>query len=167
MEADYKNKLWPLCCPVAALPLKRKQPTPTISCQSRSEKDLPTLPPVVWSLILTYLTPRAMYNTAFLSHELMNCVSVEAVIVSAVMNGGMARCTVQDLALMMHDQSIHPPNALRLLRLVNAVRCELCLAVSVSCAKKYFGINVCWECLKKTKPSWSRCQTMVTGTKKK
>ena len=81
----------------------------------------------------------------------MNCVSVEAVIVSAVMNGGMARCTVQDLALMMHDQSIHPPNALRLLRLANAVRCELCLAVSVSCAKKYFGINVCWECLKKDK----------------
>ena len=79
----------------------------------------------------------------------MMCISVESVIVSAVMSGGKARRIVQDLALMMHDQSIYPPDALRLLRLVNAVRCELCLGVSVFYTQKEFGLNVCWDCLKK------------------
>lgn len=145
-EADYKNKLWPLHCPVAELPLARKQNVN--SYQSCSNEDHPNILQVAWKSILTYLSPREMYNTAFLSRELMMCISVESVIVSAVMSGGKARRIVQDLALMMHDQSIYPPDALRLLRLVNAVRCELCLGVSVFYAQE-FGLNVCWDCLEK------------------
>ena len=145
-EADYKNKLWPLHCPVAELPLARKQNEN--SYQSCSNEDHPNILQVAWKSILTYLSPREMYNTAFLSRELMMCISVESVIVSAVMSGGKARRIVQDLALMMHDQSIYPPDALRLLRLVNAVRCELCLGVSVFYAQE-FGLNVCWDCLEK------------------
>ena len=129
VEANYKNKLWSLHCPVAALPLARKQNVN--SYQSCSDEDHPNILQVAWKSILTYLSPREMYNTAFLSRELMMCISVESVIVSAVMSGGKARRIVQDLALMMHDQSTYPPDALRLLRLVNAVQCELCLGVSV------------------------------------
>ena len=111
VEADYKNELWPLHCPVAALPLTRKQNVNYY--QSCSDGDHPKILQVAWKSILTYLSPREMYNTAFLSRELMMCISVESVIVSAVMSGGKARRTVQDLAVMMHDQFIYyPPDAL-------------------------------------------------------
>ena len=83
VDADYKNKLWPLHCPVAELPLAIKQNVN--SYQSCSDEDHPNLS------ILIYLSPREMYNTAFLSRELIMCISVESVIVSAVMSGGKAR----------------------------------------------------------------------------
>ena len=87
-EANYKNKLWPLHCPVAELPLARKQNVN--SYQSCSNEDHPNILQVARKSILTYLSPREMYNTAFLSRELMMCISVESVIVSAVMSGEKA-----------------------------------------------------------------------------
>ena len=46
----------------------------------------------------------------------------------------------------MTAKSIYPPSALRLLCLVNGVRCEICTQNPVNHVRKGYAIFVCWNC---------------------
>ena len=83
----------------------------------------------------------------FSSKMLVSSLSVEVVINSAMMAGGNAKATVEELQRLMLTGFIFPPSAIRLLCLINGRRCEVCGVNRVKHVRKGFGINVCWKCV--------------------
>ena len=83
----------------------------------------------------------------FSSKMLVSSLSVEVVINSAMMAGGNAKATVEELQRLMLTGFIFPPSAIRLICLINGRRCEVCGVNRVKHVRKGFGINVCWKCV--------------------
>ena len=144
IQAGNGNPHWPLVCPPAVSLLSRAQAVPVVTTTS-----MPALPAAVLGHILCYLPPREMHSTAFLNKDLMASATVDIVQHSAMMSGGRPRQTIDVLLKLVDAKSIHPPSALRLLCLVNGIRCELCTVSLVNHVRKGFGIFVCWHCLTK------------------
>ena len=144
IQAGNGNPHWPLVCPPAVSLLSRAQAVPVVTTTS-----MPALPAAVLGHILCYLPPREMHSTAFLNKDMMASATVDIVQHSAMMSGGRPRQTIDVLLKLMDAKSIHPPSALRLLCLVNGIRCELCTVSLVNHVRKGFGIFVCWHCLTK------------------
>jgi len=116
--------------------------------------------------VMEFLPPRSLYNIALTCKSLREMVTTKMVVHSALIHGGNAKKTMEELYNMMKNRSIHVPSPLRLLRLANGKRCEFCVNKSVN--SLYNGLNIgafsCWECLTKGddpltkawKTSWAR-----------
>ena len=122
-KQDYKNTLWPLFC------------SPTSSCaiiQVHKGEDclvknqMPSLIPEVLSRIGTYLEPKELFNLVFLNQKVMELLTIETVMRSAMLAGVHAQETIEEIISLLDDGIIYPPSALRLLRLVNGIRCKIC-----------------------------------------
>jgi len=141
--------------------LKSEEPT----------KDDDGSPPVVINVdamvnVMEFLPPRSLYNVALTCKSLREMVTTKMVVQCALIHGGHAKKTMEELYNMMSTHSIHVPSPLRLLRLANGKRCEFCNNKSVN--SLYSGLNIaafsCWDCLAKGddpvtrawKTTWSR-----------
>ena len=142
LKQNYNSVQWPLVCHPAF-------PCPQIDQQQLLGDDerMPTLKPDILMCVAHYLLPRDLYMFVFSSKMLVSSLSVEVVINSAIMAGGNAKATVEELQRLMLTGSIFPPSAIRLLCLINGRRCEICGVNRVKHVRKGFGINVCWKCV--------------------
>jgi hypothetical protein len=62
-----------------------------------------------------------------------------------MIHGGNAGRTIQELYPLMQNQSIFPPSAWRLLRLVNGRKCERCHVQKVDFVRPHYGVFFCWD----------------------
>jgi len=84
------------------------------------------------AFVMDFLAPRDLYRLAFTCKGLTNPVSIPQVVKSALFQGGRPQKTIQDLVpSLLKNEQIHPVSPLRLLRLVNARRCECCNVTGV------------------------------------
>ncbi len=116
--------------------------------------------------VMEFLPPRSLYNVALTCKSLREMVTTKMVVQCALIHGGHAKKTMEEMYKMMSKHSIHVPSPLRLLQLANGKRCEFCNNKSV--LSLYSGLNIgafsCWDCLAKGddpvtsawKTSWSR-----------
>jgi len=128
-------------------------------------------PPVVINVdamvnVMEFLPPRSLYNVALTCKSLREMVTTKMVVQCALIHGGHAKKTMEELYALMSNHSIHIPSPLRLLRLANGKRCEHCIKKTVNTL--YSGLNIasfsCWDCLAKGddpvtrawKTTWSR-----------
>jgi hypothetical protein len=133
-----------------------------------SKKVLPTtssavsLPLDALALVMEFLSPRQLYNLAFSCKILMNAVNTKLIVKAALIHGGHAKHTVDELHELMTNNAIHIPSPLRLLRLTNGKRCEFCFRNQVNFVRPGLGVFACWDCITMrglTKPwklTWAR-----------
>lgn len=91
------------------MPPKKKKPKYAAPEGGRN----PTVGEDALGVVLQYLGPRELYCAAFTCKALMSKVTVELVVVSALMADGSSRKRVEALAPLMEAMSIHPPTPLR------------------------------------------------------
>jgi hypothetical protein len=82
---------------------------------------------------------------AFTCTRLRNEVSTSMVICSAMIHGGHAGMTTNNLLPLMKKGKIHIPSPLRLLQLVNGKRCEFCFNHKVNFVRPEYGVFACWS----------------------
>jgi len=97
-------------------------------------------------IVMNFLGPRELFRLACCSKELVQKLTVEMVVKSALIHGGYAYTTIEKLYPLYRNKSIYPSSALRLLRLVNGKRCEFCHKEKVRHARTGFGIFSCSRC---------------------
>ena len=141
-KQDYKNKLWPLFC------------SPTSSCaiiQVHEGEDgsvtnlMPSLFPELLSHIGTYLEPRELFNLVFLNQKVMDLLTIETVMRSAMLAGVHAQETIKEIVSLLDDGIIYPPSALQLLCLVNGIRCKICnkkLSIMFARVMEYLFVGI-------------------------
>lgn len=121
-------------------PKKRK----TTVKKRHHREDTPYLGVDALALVMDFLAPRDLYRLAFTCKGLMSRVSTAQVVRSALFHGGRPRATIEDLVPLMENEQIHPASPLRLLRLVNAKRCECCNITAVAEASiGRYGVAFC------------------------
>jgi hypothetical protein len=112
-------------------------------------------------VVMDFVGPRELYSLAFTCKKLLSRITTGRVVKSAMVHGGHAKLTIEELARLMKNQSIHPPSPLRLLRLVCGRQCEVCKRNRVNFVRPGYGVFFCWDCLvsRGTEPwktSWVR-----------
>ena len=116
----------------ASLGTKQKQDADSVST-------LPDLSMDSLAHVREYLSPKDLYAMTYASKDLMESLKIETVMKSAMLTGGNAWTTVGVIAKLVETGSIFPPNALRLLCLVNGVRCEACGENLIAFARRAYG----------------------------
>lgn len=128
---------------------------------------LDSLPALCIERIFSYVSdPQDLYNLAFTSNFLMSLVTPPLVIRSAVFHNlrkrdTRHRKTLSNIMSYLSNRSIHIPSAHRLLRLLNAKKCERgdnCwgknlltgkpMALDTTLACRPFGLAICDKCIK-------------------
>ncbi len=97
--------------------------------------------------VMEFLPPRSLYNIALTCKSLREMVTTKMVVQSALIHGGHAKKTMEELYNLMKMHSIHPPSPLRLLRLANGKRCEFCLQSGTNHVRPGLGVFACWDCV--------------------
>ena len=119
------------------------------------------------SLVLELLPPRDLYAAALTCKSLRAKITVAIIVKSVLIQNGRGKQTLDELQKLLSDKSIHPPSALRLLRLVNGKRCEICNRSKVNHVRPGIGVFSCWTCLtergltKGWKKTWVRYRKNV------
>ena len=119
------------------------------------------------SLVLELLAPRDLYAAALTCKSLRAKITVAMIVKSVLIQNGRGKQTLDELQKLLSDKSIHPPSALRLLRLVNGKRCEICNRRKVNHVRPGIGVFSCWTCLtergltKGWKKTWVRYRKNV------
>lgn len=99
------------------------------------------------TVVLSFVGPRSMLALSMTFKTLRNAITTELVVTSAMLHGGHAKKTVEEIFLLMSKQCIYAPSPLRLLRLVNGKLCERCERHQVNHVRPGYGLFVCWDCL--------------------
>ena len=113
-------------------------------------------------VVMEFLAPKELYRLAFTSKSLLQRVTTRMVVRSAMMSGGNAAKTINELHPLMKAGSISLPSPARLLRLVNGKTCEqACCMAKVNHVRPGYGVFLCWECTtqwytKAFKTTWVR-----------
>lgn len=94
---------------------KKKATTPLLDLLPRG---------VIENIFLYLSSARDVYHLAFCAKFLRDAVTAEIVIRAAVFQGGVVREVITTIMDSVANKKIHTPSTLRLLRLVNAKRCE-------------------------------------------
>lgn len=123
--------------------------------------NLPSLSYDILTLVMSYLPIKDLFSIAFLCKTFSQAVTIPMVVRSALFAGGYPMRSMKELYKPMLARSIHPPSALRLLRLASGKRCEICLnklqKVFVRHVRSTFGNFSCWHC--NTKRQFSKAYT--------
>mmetsp|Transcript_17989 Transcript_17989/g.39328 ORF Transcript_17989/g.39328 Transcript_17989/m.39328 type:complete len:568 (-) Transcript_17989:678-2381(-) len=107
----------------------------------------PSLNEDALSCVLEFLPPRELFNTAFTCKGLRDEITTKVVVRSALIHGGHAKQTCEELHNLMSNKAMHVPSPLRLLRLINGKRCEFCVANKVNHVRPCIGVFACWDCV--------------------
>jgi len=102
------------------------------TAKKRSSGDSAPIPLDAMVNVMEFLPPRSLYNIALTCKSLREMVTTKMVVQSALIHGGHAKKTMEELYKLMKNQSIYPPSPLRLLRLANGKTCEFCVKKSVT-----------------------------------
>mmetsp|Transcript_12065 Transcript_12065/g.17324 ORF Transcript_12065/g.17324 Transcript_12065/m.17324 type:complete len:572 (+) Transcript_12065:75-1790(+) len=97
--------------------------------------------------VMEFLPPRSLYNIALTCKSLREMVTTKMVVQSALIHGGHAKKTMEELYALMRNHSIHVPSPLRLLRLANGKRCEFCFLSGTNHVRPGLGVFACWDCV--------------------
>ena len=97
--------------------------------------------------VMEFLPPRSLFNITLTCKSLRQMVTTKMVVQSALIHGGSARTTMEELYNMTKTYTIHLPSPLRLLRLVNAKTCEFCFQKKTKHVRPGLGVNACWDCV--------------------
>jgi len=100
-----------------------------------------------------------IYHLSCMSKACRNALTPEVIIRAAVFGGGRIKRTMEQVMNLVERQAIHVPSSFRLLRLLNATRCERmehCLGYDlvkekssmVRDSNRPFGMCICRLCLK-------------------
>ena len=131
---------------VDAKPPAAKRPKAAAGACAGADTGL-TLNEDALSLVLELLPPRDLYAAALTCKSLRAKITVAIIVKSVLIQNGRGKQTLDELKKLLSDKSIHPPSALRLLRLVNGKRCEFCNRSNVKHIRPGMGIFSCWTCL--------------------
>lgn len=111
-------------------------------------------------IFLFFDSTKDVHSLSRCSKYLRESLTPEIVVRSAVFGGGKMRDAVGSVVQAIKNKSIHVPSTLRLLRLVNAKRCERgdeCFAYNLikkkpdsvaKSGKRPFGLAICQTCVK-------------------
>ena len=115
-----------------------------------------------FSLVMEFLSPRELFNTAFTCKGLRSKITTRVVVRSALIHGGYAKQIIEELHVLMSKESLFVPSPCRLLRLVNGKRCEFCSKNRVNHVHPGLGVFACWDCVTRglTKPWKTSCKTI-------
>ena len=97
--------------------------------------------------VMEFLPPRSLYNIALTCKSLRAMVTTKMVVQSALIHGGNAKRTMEELHALMSNHSIRIPSPLRLLRLANGKRCEFCFTSGTNHVRPGLGVFACWDCV--------------------
>lgn len=97
--------------------------------------------------VLHYLHPRDLLRMSETSKALREYFTTAIIVTSAMIHGGHGATTIKELYKLMKDCSIHIPCPMRLLRLINGKRCEVCFRNKVNHVRPKTGVFACWICL--------------------
>jgi hypothetical protein len=134
-------------------PKKRKKTLEPPSSTSNGDVP-PEISEDALGIVMKFLGPRELFRLAYCSKQLLAKITPEMVIRSAMISGGHAATTIKALQPLMANRSIYPPSALRLLRLINGRKCELCGLAKVSHARPNYGVFFCWPCTTERTRGW-------------
>eukprot|EP00978_Attheya_sp_CCMP212_P024175 scaffold75561_cov55-Attheya_sp.AAC.8 len=98
-------------------------------------------------LVMEFLPPRDLFHTTFTCKALRDKVTTQVVVRSALIHGGHTKQICTTLDKLMSDKAIHVPSPLRLLRLINGKRCEICVAKKVNLVRPSLGVFACKDCM--------------------
>lgn len=79
--------------------------------------------------------------------QTMGAVTTPMVVKSAMIHGGHARKSMEELHALMSTRALHVPSPLRLLRISNGKVCEFCLQDKVNHLRPGTAVFACWSCL--------------------
>lgn len=91
------------------------------------------------SIIFSFLNCRDLLSMASTSKLLMERVTYEHVMQSALMNGGHAAASVDRMMALVRERRVYIPSPMRLLRVANGQRCECCLRDRVNLLSADYG----------------------------
>jgi hypothetical protein len=115
------------------------------------------LPAEIFSLVLQFLSPRQILALASCSSVIMQYVNYELVIRNTVLTGGSQPVLNLTAALQgLCRQAIYTPSPMRLLRIVNARRCERC---SRKTNILRMGLFICSKCANDLTYRERKCRT--------
>lgn len=99
----------------------------TIDTSHHIVKDLCNLPYEIMQRILGWLpSVKDIQNVVIASKEMEKYLSVDLLVKTAMMQGGLPKMSIERLVHPMRSASIYPPSPLRLMRMLNGKRCEVC-----------------------------------------
>lgn len=101
----------------------------------------------VLTVVMSFVSPRQLLNLSQTCRPLHDAVTTELVVKSAMIYGGHAIKTMEELYPLFQKQSIYVPSPNRLLSLANGKRCEHCLISKVNHVRPNYGLFLCWHCL--------------------
>ena len=125
-------------------PAAKKRPRGALK-KSESSSSAP-IPLDAMFNVMEMLPPRSLYNIALTCKSLRQMVTTKMVVSSALIHGGNAKKTMEELYALMSNHSMHIPSPLRLLRLANGKYCEFCPA-KTNHVRPGVGVFACWDCL--------------------
>ena len=161
-KADYSNVMWPLVHPqpehIEQTARKREcrflfpakpicSAAPIIDAKSPMMVLGMSLSDDILAHIMSFLDKHTLLSFASCTKSLGSYVTKSMVVKAAMSAGGNAKISINEICRLEENASIYPPSPMRLLRLVNGKRCEICLQHSVSHVRVDFGNFVCWQCI--------------------
>lgn len=126
----------------------KKKPPPAHIDESLNPFAIPDLV----DCIKPFLSIRDLFHFAMCSKTLMNSITYDDVIGSAIRSGGKSMNVMGNTARLVREDKIYVPSILRLLRLCNGIYCETpgCrsrIKVYPQPGSEDYGIHMCRRCL--------------------
>ncbi|MCP4748315.1 MAG: F-box protein, partial [Desulfobacteraceae bacterium] len=98
-------------------------------------------------IIMSYLPPESLLNTAKCSKTLMDCLDMDMVVGSCLLSGKYYYKSIRALLPHMEKRSIYPLAPVRVLMMCCGTKCEFCRNGKTQAVRCIFGIKICWYCL--------------------
>ena len=114
---------------------------------NQNQANVITCFPLAIELTIRFLTCHDLFNFMFSAKASYQCISRRAIVECVMHNGNEnQRRTIEELFTLTSCGSIYDPSSARLMRLVCARICEICLTRKISHVRTGFGLAACWEC---------------------
>eukprot|EP00580_Thalassiosira_gravida_P017023 CAMPEP_0201668484 /NCGR_PEP_ID=MMETSP0494-20130426/19676_1 /ASSEMBLY_ACC=CAM_ASM_000839 /TAXON_ID=420259 /ORGANISM="Thalassiosira gravida, Strain GMp14c1" /LENGTH=588 /DNA_ID=CAMNT_0048148885 /DNA_START=109 /DNA_END=1872 /DNA_ORIENTATION=- len=116
-------------------------------CHRNNSHATPSLSSDALFVVMSFLHPRDLFHASFTCKTLRDMVTTKMVVQSALIHGGHAMKTMDELHALISSRSIHVPSPMRLLRLACGKVCEFCISAKVNHVRPSLGVFACWECV--------------------
>ena len=102
-----------------------------------------------WAKVLEFLLPRDLLRVSSVCKPLRSVIleHPRLVIQAGMLQGGRSKTSLVNLYRLMDLRAIYIPDPLRILRLINGLRCEFCNKFGCNFVRGSFGVFACWDCL--------------------
>ena len=98
-----------------------------------------------------FLKPRELLAITQVNKALRHVIANDYSVTIGVglMNGGRSKRSLENLFRLIQAQAIYIPKPLRILCIINVVRCEFCNRKNTHYLRPNFCVMACWNCLKR------------------